>query len=550
MPVKNAIAKNWASWVRGSDGYLRSDDPNGTYGNYTPTLPQATVDTTYSLPTGNTWTATNTSSGSVAGTGTGNRTDCSLNYALTNCALNDIIVLTAGATYTGTYTIPNKVSGSGWVYVISSALASLPTAGTRVAPANAANMPLMVAPTANLSTIISTASSHHFRFVGIEIKSASTNASPLQAGVVVLDNADTSNSTVCNNIIIDRCYIHGSAATTQSGRRGVHMSGTNLAVIDSYVSGFFDDGYDSQAVWIYQGDGPFKIDNNYLEAASENFMTGGSDPAITNSVPQDITITRNYFFKPLGWIGVHPMKNLIEFKNAQRVLVRGNVFENCPASAQQGFAFVLTPRNQSNTAPWCVTKDITVQLNKFINCGQGYNIAGDDDNFSSQRTVRVLIENNLFGITGLNSADGKIGQITRGPQYVTIRHNTGFTTGAAMCFSENISAVADRFKYQDNIFSAGTYGFAGTGEAEGNAVLAAYYTNYTLSYNAIIGSASTGTYPANNFFPANTGAVGFTNYAGGDYSLTGASPYHNAASDGTDIGCDIAALNTAIAGVV
>lgn len=32
MPVKNAIAKNWASWVRGSDGYLRSDDPYGLYG--------------------------------------------------------------------------------------------------------------------------------------------------------------------------------------------------------------------------------------------------------------------------------------------------------------------------------------------------------------------------------------------------------------------------------------------------------------------------------------------------------------------------------------
>jgi len=31
MPVKNAIAKNWATWVRGADGYLRSDDPNGTY---------------------------------------------------------------------------------------------------------------------------------------------------------------------------------------------------------------------------------------------------------------------------------------------------------------------------------------------------------------------------------------------------------------------------------------------------------------------------------------------------------------------------------------
>lgn len=31
MPVKNAIAKNFSSWVRASDGYLRSNDPTGSY---------------------------------------------------------------------------------------------------------------------------------------------------------------------------------------------------------------------------------------------------------------------------------------------------------------------------------------------------------------------------------------------------------------------------------------------------------------------------------------------------------------------------------------
>jgi len=38
MPVKTAIAKNWASWIRGADGYLRSDDPNGTFVSGPPNL--------------------------------------------------------------------------------------------------------------------------------------------------------------------------------------------------------------------------------------------------------------------------------------------------------------------------------------------------------------------------------------------------------------------------------------------------------------------------------------------------------------------------------
>lgn len=31
MPVKTPIYKDWRSHIRAADGYLRSDDPNGTY---------------------------------------------------------------------------------------------------------------------------------------------------------------------------------------------------------------------------------------------------------------------------------------------------------------------------------------------------------------------------------------------------------------------------------------------------------------------------------------------------------------------------------------
>ena len=46
------------------------------------------------------------------------------------------------------------------------------------------------------------------------------------------------------------------------------------------------------------------------------------------------------------------VKNLVEFKNAQNVLVEGNTIENNWAAGQQGYSILFTPRNQSGTAPW------------------------------------------------------------------------------------------------------------------------------------------------------------------------------------------------------
>src|SRR5687768_6120449 len=55
--------------------------------------------------------------------------------ALNNSQLGDTIVLQAGTTYTGWFNLPNKTTGSGWITIQSSNLASLPAAGVRVTPA-------------------------------------------------------------------------------------------------------------------------------------------------------------------------------------------------------------------------------------------------------------------------------------------------------------------------------------------------------------------------------------------------------------------------------
>ena len=130
-----------------------------------------------------------------------------------------------------------------------------------------------------------------------------------------------------HDIIVDRCYLHGDPVL--GGRRGVALNGKSLAVIDSYLADFKEVGADSQAVLGVNGPGPFKIVNNHLESAGENVMFGGGAPAIHDLVPSDIEIRHNYFFKPTSWRGVWAaVKNLFELKNARRVLVEGNIFEN------------------------------------------------------------------------------------------------------------------------------------------------------------------------------------------------------------------------------
>ena len=487
-----------------------------------PELPRVYLDTTYVPPTGNTITVN-------AG---GN-----LQTAINNAQLGDTIVLQAGATFTGPFTLPNKTTGTGWIYIRSSAYANLPAPGTRVTPDDAAYMPKIVVGDQVGATIQTGAGAHHFRFVGIEFRPV---AGKFVYNLIDIGGAATSMSSMPTDITFDRCFIHGDP--TVGGRRGVAMNGARVAVIDSHVSDFKEVGADTQALWTYNSAGPLKVANNYLEAAGENFMAGGADPKITNLVPSDIEIRRNHFIKPLAWISQSwTVKNLLEFKNAQRVLVEGNVFENNWPSAQNGLSILVTPRNQDGTAPWSATRDITLRYNKILNVGQGMNLSGRDGNYSSQETQRVLIEHNLIVVTRLQNADGRIFQVIGGPVDLTIRHNTGLITvaGGTTAFSDN-SPKADQFDFRDNLLSNGSYGFLGTGTGPGTSTLNTYFSNYTFQMNALI--AGGGTYPVGNYFPTSNAAVGFVDYAGGNYRLALQSALKGAASDGTDVGADIDAL--------
>jgi len=505
-----------------------------------PTPPQAYVDTTYSLPTGPTITV---NSGG------------DLQAALNSATLGSTIVLEAGASFVGSFNLPTK-TGTGWIYIQSSAINNLPAYGTRVSPSDSANMPKIIA-TASTSAITASDGAHHFRFVGIEFTTTS-----YVTNIILFGDTSTTVGQLPHHMIFDRCYFHGDLV--HGTRRAMYLNTGECGIVCSFFKSFGENGADSQAIGASGGTGPYRIWNNYLEANSENVLFGGSDPAITNLVPSDIEITNNYFDKNLTYLGPPKIngwviKNILEFKNAQRVIVDGNVFYHNWADAQSGFSIVFTPRNQDGNCPWCVVQDIAFTNNILAHVGCGFNILGSDDLHPSQTTARILIENNLvYDVDGTTYlTNGKLVQITTptahpAAQDIVFNHNTILHTlpGNSFLAVGDTDPVCNNCQFTNSIVTYALYGLFGSGIGQGNVAIAQYLPNFVFANNVIIGGGTAGTYPATNFFPAALTDVGFVDYLNDNYTLTSSSPYHNGGTDGKDIGVDMAQLDAHVAGAV
>lgn len=496
-----------------------------------PELPRVYVDTTYRPPTGKT----------IAVASDGN-----LQAALVAAEPGDVITLAAGAVYYGPFTLPNK-PGSGWITVRTAVSdGTFPAPGTRVTPSDARLMPRLVA--ASGSVITNAPGAHHYRFIGVEVSPA---PGTFLWALVTLASADEAG--LPHDIIFDRSYIHGDPV--KGTRRGFALNSGAAAVIDSHLSDFKEVGADSQAIAGWNGPGPFKIANNFLEGAGENIIFGGADPSIRNLVPSDIEIVRNHFSKPLAWKIGHAeyagtpwsVKNLLELKNARRVLIEGNLFERNWAHAQVGFAILFTVRNQSGTAPWSTVEDITFRHNVVRSSGSGINILGRDTSVpsGSQESARIWIRNNLFVDIGPQwGGDGRLFQLLEGTRDLVIEFNTARQTGSVI-FAEGVQHTG--FVYRYNITPHNAYGVIGTGTGSGLSTLTQYFPRALFQGNVLAGQpTASSSYPPGNFFPATFEAVGFMNLTGGDYRLAPSSLYKGAAPGGRDIGVDMTALDLAM----
>jgi cellulose synthase/poly-beta-1,6-N-acetylglucosamine synthase-like glycosyltransferase len=509
---------------------------SGPPGANAPELPRAYVDTTLVPPSGATVLVPS---------------GASLQAALDAAQPGDVIVLEPGATFTGPFTLPAK-SRNEWITVRPAVSDDrLPPPGTRIDPSYAAVMPKLESGSG--PAVAAAPGAHHYRFIGIEIR---PKAGAFLTNLVALGLTETAVAELPHHIIFDRCYLHGDPS--KGARRGIAMNSGATAVIDSHLSDFKEVGADSQAIAGWNGLGPFKIVNNYLEGAGENVMFGGADPSIVDLVPSDIEIRHNHFAKPLAWKAGEPgyqgtawsVKNLFELKNARRVLVDGNTFENIWAQAQAGFAMQFTVRNQDGGAPWSAVEDVTFSNNTVRHAAAGINILGRDER-PSQRTKRITIRNNLFeDVDGERwGGSGTLLQVLRGGASVVFDHNTAFHTGNILGAEGEPN---EGFVYRNNISPYNAYGMIGTGTAPGNNTLAAYFPGATVARNVMFGNAPDAAelYPPDNFFPPTVNDVGFVNRAGGDYHLAESSPYKSAGTDGKDLGVIFSDLMAAAAPIV
>ncbi len=526
-----------------------------------------------------------------------------LQGALNGASCGDTIELQPGATFTGTFTFPAKsCDDSHWIIVRTAAPdSSLPAEGTRLTPcyAGVASLPgrpayscpstanvlpkIIMSATTGSGPIVFATGATHYRLLGLEITRAV--GAPIDYNLISMQNGGPTD-----HLIFDRVWVHGTPLDDTT--RGLALGGsTNVAVVDSYFNDFHcvslisacTDAQDVSGGLGSLPQGPYKIDDNFLEAAAESVIFGGGGATVA---PADIEVRFNHMFKPLTWLAGQPgfvgvnfiVKNHFELKNAQRVLLEGNIMENTWGGySQSGFSLLLTPKNQtngtSNLCPLCLVTDVTVRYNTISHVGAGMQVANglsgtggaplDGERYSIHDITIDDIDATKYAGNGV-MAQVSMGDGTPVLQSVTINHITGFAPSELLNIGDDttVNPLMTNFIFTNNIGNAGTYPVWSTGGTNNCAfhdvpitTMNACFTTYTFAGNAVIATPPnypSSSWPTGNFFPANAAAVQFVNYNngnGGDYHLGASSPYKNAGTDGKDLGADIDMIQQLTAGV-
>jgi hypothetical protein len=532
-----------------------------------------------------------------------------LQLALNQALCGQTIQLQAGATFSGSFIVPAKnCNADHWIIIRTSAPDSaLPAEGQRLTPCYAGVASLVGRPAYScsnpqnvLAKVVMTGKAdgpfqlatraNFYRFVGLEV--TRVNSTPAPARLMMLQGTG-------DHIFVDRCWFHGEPQD-ETYNAFEASGGTNIAVIDSYFNDFHCTtlGACTDAHVISGGvsdsqDGPYLIQDNFLEASGEEVMFGGGPATKT---PTDITIQFNHFWKPWQWMPGNPnfvggptgdpfiVKNHFELKNAVRVLLQANLMENVWGGfTQHGYAILLTPVNQhnkkGNVCPLCQVTDVTIRYNQISHEAAGIQIATQirpnlkvgapallGTRFSIHDVVMDDISTEYIG--GGSGFEILNGWPKNPINTITINHVTVFPdpSGHLMnmanldknppmygfVFTNNLAVVADHPIWD----SFGGQNGASCAEKDVPVTsISKCFSTYTFQNNGLIASPSVyppSSWPRDNLFPSSPEAVDFVNFNagnGGNYELLPSSPYKNKGTDGKDLGADIVGLAAQLAGV-
>ena len=527
--------------------------------------------------------------------------------AVEKASCGDTVELQAGATFPRLILPAKKCDDSHWIIVRTSAPDSkLPPEGTRLEPCYAGVASLPGRPAFHCSStenvlakiefqgkngsgpVIIAPGANHYRLLGLEVTRAVSTA--------LIHNLIGPQDAPADHVIFDRMWIHGTAQNETV--RGVMLSHIRYgAVIDSYLSDFHcvaktGGCVDSQAVAGGSGDdpmGPFKIVNNFLEAAAESIELGGSGATTT---PMDLEISRNHMFKPMIWMQGQPgyvggpdgspfiVKNLFEIKNAVRVLFEGNILENTWGGfSQAGTAILLGPKNQAigprNVCPICQVTDVTIRYCIIRHVAGGFQFgnglsgnrgaAKDGGRYSIHDVIVDDVQPELLNGRGVFAQISTAAGITEVvPLHdVSFDHITAFAPRVLFNIGGPLSGTKmSHLSITNSIFRGAEKTVTTTGGGiEKNCsagpvsksldlALNSCFTSYNFRNNVIIGGGSG--LPKGTSTPSKLTDVGFVNPkdgSGGEYRLAATSKFKRTGSDGKDVGADIDAVERATAGV-
>jgi hypothetical protein len=532
-----------------------------------------------------------------------------LQSALNSAHCGDVIQLQAGATFTGKFIVPAKnCDNNHWIIIrTSSPDSALPAEGQRATPCYAGVASLPGRPQyscPNPKNVMAkvqihtqgdgpfelAAGANYYRFIGLEITRPA--GTPGSARLI-------SGQGTTDHLVVDRSWLHGLAQ--DETQDGVGLNGmTYAAVVDSYLNDFHCISrtgvcVDSHAVAGGTGDtqdGPFKIQNNFLEASGEAVMFGGG---ASNFTPTDIQILDNHFWKPFQWMKGSPnfvggptgnpfiVKNHLELKNAIRVLVEANLMENSWGGfSQTGNGILLTPKNQhtirgTNVCPLCQVTDVTIRYVRISHAGGGLQLAtalsgngtgGAAALAGTRWSIHDVVLDDLSSkYVGGGSAFEILNGWPKNPlNTVTINHVTAFPDpNSHLMIMGNYVATAPMYGlvFTNNLVITGRFPVWNAGGGPTSCAfkdvpiisITQCFTTVTFSNNGLVAAPPAfppSTWPANNIFLQTTNDVAFTNFSngnGGNYELLSNSPYKNKGTDGKDLGADIAGLNAALANV-
>ncbi|MGB2716076.1 MAG: hypothetical protein WBC51_17980, partial [Vicinamibacterales bacterium] len=188
----------------------------------------------------------------------------------------DTILLDAGVTFRGNFVLGVK-PGTSYITVRSNTRDDLlPGPDTRITPASSSLLARIESSNEN-PALITAAGAHHWRLLLLEIGPTDLGVGEiLRLGEGWIEQSLLSQ--VPYEIEVDRVYIHGHPLYGQ--KRGIAMNARSVTIKNSWISDIKAVGRDTQAIGGWNGPGPLRVENNYIEASGENILLGGATPAI------------------------------------------------------------------------------------------------------------------------------------------------------------------------------------------------------------------------------------------------------------------------------